>query len=203
MRICASCSHPNSINRNICVACAEPLIRHCSSCGTHNTSNNERCNLCGEPLNIVARAPVSHSPNERLQELLPAMLNVVVLPLGGVPTWFSFDKHEISFGGSPESDVFLPDANLERQHALLVFQKRRYVLLAAKSHNGVYVNGEAVLVSPAVSLEDVIQIKQYTIRMVETYYDLEQLGIRVPMDELSDGPAPSPRMDAVEFHFPS
>ncbi len=203
MRICAFCSHPNSINRNICVACAEPLTQHCSSCGTHNTSNSAQCNLCGEPLNVFARTPVSHPPDERLQELLPATLNVVVLPLRGVPTWFSFDKHEISFGGSPESDVFLPYVNLERQHALLVLQKGRYVLLAAKSHNGVYVNGEAVLVSPAVSLEDVIQIKEHTIRIVETYYDLEQLGIRVPMGEPSDGPAPSSRMDAVELHFPS
>lgn len=201
---CFACSLPNSRSRTTCLACDEPLARPCLSCGTHNISNSGRCNLCGEPLPF---GPSSHPPyalrDGDWNKRLPAPLNLVVAAPNQIPTWYEFKKDEIRIGKRQESDVYLPgDIRIDRNHAKIMVREGQYILLDLKSMDGTFVNGEKVETHRVVYLEDTIQIKEYDIRIVETYTDLDRLGIRFPGVSRPNEPAPPPRKDAIEFSLP-
>ncbi|MDZ7838108.1 MAG: FHA domain-containing protein [Actinomycetota bacterium] len=73
---------------------------------------------------------------------------------------FFIGKDSISIGRSPESDIFLDDITVSRQHAFITSQKESLALEDAGSLNGSYVNGERVD-SCLLKSGDRVQIGKY------------------------------------------
>jgi len=73
--------------------------------------------------------------------------------------WILQDTGEpITLGRSPDCDISIPVRWISRQHAILRYQKRQFVLEDAGSKNGVFVNGQRVLKPRALVDGDLIQL---------------------------------------------
>ena len=73
--------------------------------------------------------------------------------------WILQDTGEqIVLGRSPECDISIPVRWISRQHAILRYQNRQFVLEDAGSKNGVFVNGQRVLKPWPLADGDTIQL---------------------------------------------
>jgi DNA-binding response OmpR family regulator len=73
--------------------------------------------------------------------------------------WILQDTGEpIILGRSPDCDICIPVRWISRQHAILRYQKRQFILEDAGSKNGVFVNGQRVLKPRALVDGDLIQL---------------------------------------------
>jgi len=65
---------------------------------------------------------------------------------------------EITLGRSPDCQICIPVRWISRQHAILRYQNRQFVLEDAGSKNGVFVNGQRVLKPRPLADGDIIQL---------------------------------------------
>ena len=73
--------------------------------------------------------------------------------------WILHDTtSEVMIGRSPDCTITIPVRWISRQHALLRYENRQFVLEDAGSKNGVFVNGQRVLKPYALSDGDIIQL---------------------------------------------
>ncbi|HEY5142430.1 MAG TPA: FHA domain-containing protein [Solirubrobacteraceae bacterium] len=130
------------------------MALHCPECGFVNTDGANYCQKCGAFLgDLQEPAAESSTATYRIDEageLVPVELDdlvaqegaALVVRAGGgrVGESFALDSERVTIGRRPESDVFLDDVTVSRDHALIVRRGGDVFLDDLGSLNGTYVN---------------------------------------------------------------
>jgi FHA domain-containing protein/zinc ribbon protein len=125
---CPQCGHTNPDDANFCSNCGSPLAgRHGD--GEPSTATY-RIDETGELVPVDVDAVVAHEGA------------ALVIRAGGgrVGESFPLGGDRMTIGRRPDSDVFLDDVTVSRDHALLVRRGHDYYLDDLGSLNGTYVN---------------------------------------------------------------
>jgi FHA domain len=125
---------------------------HCPECGFVNAEGANYCQKCGSLLATGAGTGEIQTATYRIDEtgeLIPVELGDVtsqgpalVIRSGGgrVGESFALTGERLTIGRRPDSDVFLDDVTVSRDHALLIRRGDDYWLDDCGSLNGTYVN---------------------------------------------------------------
>ena len=129
---------------------------HCPECGFTNPDGANYCSRCGAYLAGATRENPSSDPStatyriDETGELVPVDVGDVVahegaalvIRAGGgrVGESFPLSADRMTIGRRPDSDIFLDDVTVSRDHALLVRRSGDYFLDDLGSLNGTYVN---------------------------------------------------------------
>jgi hypothetical protein len=128
------------------------VAQHCPECGFTNAEGANYCQKCGA---FLAPGEAKSDPVTATYrvgetgELIPVVLDDVVaqgaalvIRAGGgrVGESFPLDGDRLTIGRRPDSDIFLDDITVSRDHALLVKRGGDYYLDDLGSLNGTYVN---------------------------------------------------------------
>jgi pSer/pThr/pTyr-binding forkhead associated (FHA) protein len=131
------------------------MARHCPECGFTNAEGANYCQRCGAFVGAPEPAPAESSTAtyriDETGELVPVELEDVVAQGGGaalvvragggrVGESFPLDRDRMTIGRRPDSDVFLDDVTVSRDHALIVRRGHEFHLDDLGSLNGTYVN---------------------------------------------------------------
>jgi FHA domain len=132
------------------------VARHCPECGFTNADGANYCQRCGafigQPESAGGSEPSTATYRiDETGELVPVELEDVVRQGGGaalvvragggrVGESFPLDHDRMTIGRRPDSDVFLDDVTVSRDHALIVRRGGEYHLDDLGSLNGTYVN---------------------------------------------------------------
>jgi FHA domain/zinc-ribbon domain len=130
------------------------MAQHCPECGFTNADGANYCQKCGAYLG--ERSTHHHESStatyriDETGELVPVELDEVVADQGAalviragggrVGESFALEGDRLTIGRRPDSDVFLDDVTVSRDHALLVRRGGDYHLDDLGSLNGTYVN---------------------------------------------------------------
>jgi pSer/pThr/pTyr-binding forkhead associated (FHA) protein len=148
------------------------MALHCTECGFVNVEGANYCQRCGA---LLPRADGTGEPVtatyriDEAGELVPVELEAVtahgpalVIRTGGgrVGESFSVAGERMSIGRRPDSDVFLDDVTVSRDHALLIERAGQWHLDDCGSLNGTYVNRERIE-SQRLEDSDEVQIGKY------------------------------------------
>jgi hypothetical protein len=127
---------------------------HCPECGFSNAEGANYCQKCGAFIGQAeGTAEGSSTATYRIDEtgeLVPVELDEVVARQGAalvvragggrVGESFPLEGDRVTIGRRPDSDIFLDDVTVSRDHALLVRRGGEYNLDDLGSLNGTYVN---------------------------------------------------------------
>jgi hypothetical protein len=126
---------------------------HCPECGFVNDEGANYCQKCGAFLGDRTQHAESQTATYRIDEtgeLVPVDVDEVVahegaalvIRAGGgrVGESFPLSGERMTIGRRPDSDVFLDDVTVSRDHALLVRRGSDFYLDDLGSLNGTYVN---------------------------------------------------------------
>jgi FHA domain len=126
---------------------------HCPECGFVNAEGANYCQKCGAFLGDRTQHAESQTATYRIDEtgeLVPVDVDEVVahegaalvIRAGGgrVGESFPLSGERMTIGRRPDSDVFLDDVTVSRDHALLVRRGTDFFLDDLGSLNGTYVN---------------------------------------------------------------
>jgi pSer/pThr/pTyr-binding forkhead associated (FHA) protein len=148
------------------------MALHCTECGFVNSEGANYCQRCGA---LLPRAEGSGEPItatyriDETGELVPVELGDVtaagpalVIRAGGgrVGESFPVDGERMSIGRRPDSEVFLDDVTVSRDHALLIRRNDHWYLDDCGSLNGTYVNRSRIE-SHRLEESDEVQIGKY------------------------------------------
>jgi hypothetical protein len=154
------------------------MALHCSECGFVNTEGANYCQRCGA---LLTRGEISSEPVtatyriDEAGELVPVEIDEVtahgpalVIRAGGgrVGESFPVDRERMSIGRRPDSDVFLDDVTVSRDHALLIRRGEQSYLDDCGSLNGTYVNRSRIE-SHRLAEGDEVQIGKYKLTFHE------------------------------------
>ncbi len=152
---------------------------HCPECGFANAEGANYCQKCGgflAPPTEVAKDPSTATYRiGETGELIPVELDAVVAQGGAlvirsgggrVGESFPLEGERVSIGRRPESEVFLDDVTVSRDHALIVRRGGDWHLDDLGSLNGTYVNRERIE-SHQLDDGDEIQIGKYKLSYLE------------------------------------
>jgi pSer/pThr/pTyr-binding forkhead associated (FHA) protein len=132
------------------------MARHCPECGFNNADGANYCQRCGAFIGQTEAPPAAESSTatyriDETGELVPMEIEDVVAQGGGaalvvragggrVGESFPLDHDRMTIGRRPDSDVFLDDVTVSRDHALIVRRGDEFHLDDLGSLNGTYVN---------------------------------------------------------------
>jgi hypothetical protein len=131
------------------------MALHCPECGFVNADGANYCQKCGSFLGSREDRPGAEPTTatyriDETGELVPVDVEQVVahegaalvIRAGGgrVGESFPLDHDRMTIGRRPDSDVFLDDVTVSRDHALLVRRAGDHYLDDLGSLNGTYVN---------------------------------------------------------------
>jgi pSer/pThr/pTyr-binding forkhead associated (FHA) protein len=148
------------------------MALHCTECGFVNTEGANYCQRCGA---LLQRAEAPGEPvtaTYRIDdagELVPMEIGEVtqngpalVIRAGGgrVGESFPVDGERMSIGRRPDSEVFLDDVTVSRDHALLIRRGDHWYLDDCGSLNGTYVNRSRIE-SHRLDEGDEVQVGKY------------------------------------------
>jgi hypothetical protein len=147
---------------------------HCPECGFVNTDGANYCQKCGAFLGDLGQPAESSTATYRIDEstgeLVPVELDdmvaregaALVVRAGGgrVGESFPLDHERMSIGRRPDSEVFLDDVTVSRDHAILVRRGDEVFLDDLGSLNGTYVNRRRID-SQRLEDGDEVQIGKY------------------------------------------
>jgi FHA domain len=148
------------------------MAMHCTECGFVNGEGANYCQRCGA---LLPRAEGDGDPATATYrigetgELVPVEIGEVtsrgpafVIRAGGgrVGESFPVDGERMSIGRRPDSEVFLDDITVSRDHALLINRGEDWYLDDCGSLNGTYVNRERIE-SHRLQEGDEVQIGKY------------------------------------------
>jgi pSer/pThr/pTyr-binding forkhead associated (FHA) protein len=134
------------------------VARHCPECGFVVAEGANYCPKCGafqgaaEPQQEDATT-ATYVIDDQTGELKPvdvtdvaAQSGALVIRSGGgrVGQSFPMTGEKMTIGRSPETDVFLDDVTVSREHATLVHRGGEWFLDDSGSLNGTYVNRQRV-----------------------------------------------------------
>jgi hypothetical protein len=145
---------------------------HCPECGVVNDEGANYCQRCGaflaqsDPPAGTATAAYKVGETGELEEVsldeVVARGAALVIRSGGGRAGESFplEGERLTIGRRPDSDIFLDDVTVSRDHALLVRRGDGYYLDDCGSLNGTYVNRHRIE-SHRLSDGDELQIGKY------------------------------------------
>jgi hypothetical protein len=125
---------------------------HCPECGFTNGDGANYCQRCGaflapsEPPSGASTATYKVGETGELEEIdlenVVARGKALVIRAGGGRAGESFplEADRLTVGRRPDSDIFLDDVTVSRDHAILVRRGSDYYLDDCGSLNGTYVN---------------------------------------------------------------
>jgi pSer/pThr/pTyr-binding forkhead associated (FHA) protein len=144
---CPECSFVNTDGAN-----------YCQKCGAHLTAPDST----GEPTTATYRVgETGEIEPVQMDEVVASGAGLVVRAGGGrVGETFPVEGERLSIGRRPDSEVFLDDVTVSRDHALLVRRGDDYWLDDCGSLNGTYVNRQRVD-SQQLADGDELQIGKY------------------------------------------
>jgi hypothetical protein len=128
------------------------VAQHCPECGFANAEGANYCQRCGaflvasDPPAGASTATYRVGETGELEEVeledVVARGAALVIRAGGGRAGESFplDGDRLSVGRRPDSDIFLDDVTVSRDHAILVRRGSDYWLDDCGSLNGTYVN---------------------------------------------------------------
>jgi len=133
-----------------CSACGAPMDDQNSTCPSCGVSRSGKTEEFGPVIAEEARAVTGAAPSEG---------PVLVVRKGPQPgERFYLDRNLVTVGRDPESDIFLNDMTVSRQHAVFESTAGPGVTVRdSGSLNGTYVNG-SVRESAVLADGDVVQI---------------------------------------------
>src|SRR5919205_919225 len=155
-------------------AVAARVARHCPECGFVVTEGANYCPKCGAFLGAREKArddvtTATYVIDETTGELRPvdvgdvaAESGALVIRSGGGRTGQSFPLHgeRMTIGRSPDTEIFLDDVTVSRDHAVLVRRSDAWYLDDSGSLNGTYVNRRRID-SHRLDDRDELQIGKY------------------------------------------
>lgn len=158
------------------------MALHCPECGFVNADGANYCQKCGAFIGAVD-APADGTENpvtatyrvgdtgELIAVDLDAAISqgpVLVIRSGGgrVGESFTLDRDRMTIGRRPDSDVFLDDVTVSRDHALLVRRGDELFLDDLGSLNGSYVNRHRIE-SHKLDDGDELQIGKYKLTFLQ------------------------------------
>ena len=147
------------------------MALHCTECGFVNAEGANYCQRCGALLpREQGSGPATATYRiDETGELVPVELDEVtahgpalVIRAGGgrVGESFALEQERARIGRRPDSDVFLDDVTVSRDHALLVRRGDQWYLDDLGSLNGTYVNRTRIE-SQSLQEGDEVQIGKY------------------------------------------
>ena len=149
------------------------MALHCTECGFVNAEGANYCQRCGALLARARGAPASRSRRptastrrasscrSRSSEVTAHGPALVIRAGGGrVGESFAVDGERMSIGRRPDSEVFLDDVTVSRDHALLIRRGDSWYLDDCGSLNGTYVNRSRIE-SQRLEEGDEVQIGKY------------------------------------------
>ena len=157
------------------------MALHCPECGFVNTDGANYCQKCGSFLGALEERAGGEPSTatyriDETGELVPVDVEqvvahegaAVVIRAGGgrVGESFALDHDRMTIGRRPDSDVFLDDVTVSRDHALLVKRGGDHYLDDLGSLNGTYVNRRRIE-SHRLQNGDELQVGKYKL----TYLD--------------------------------
>jgi hypothetical protein len=148
------------------------VAQHCPDCGFANGEGANYCQRCGAFLAATEAPPGATTATYRvgetgeleelkLEEVVSRGAALVIRAGGGrAGESFPLEQDRLTVGRRPESDVFLDDVTVSRDHAILVRRGDAYHLDDCGSLNGTYVNRRRIE-SHRLSDGDELQIGKY------------------------------------------
>ena len=148
------------------------MAQHCPECGFANDDGASYCQRCGAFLAASEQAAGATTATYKIGETgeleaieledVVARGAALVIRAGGGRAGESFplEGDRLSVGRRPDSDVFLDDVTVSRDHALIVRRGSDYHLDDCGSLNGTYVNRRRID-SHRLSDGDELQIGKY------------------------------------------
>jgi hypothetical protein len=148
------------------------LAQHCPECGFQNADGANYCQRCGA---FLARSDSPQEPNTASYKVgetgdieavdldqVSARGPALVIRAGGgrAGETFPLEKDRMTVGRRPDSDIFLDDVTVSRDHAILVRRNGEYFLDDLGSLNGTYVNRSRIE-SHRLSNGDELQVGKY------------------------------------------
>ena len=128
------------------------MAQHCPECGFANADGANYCQRCGAFLGGAEAPAGANTATYRVGETgeieelelsdVVARGAALVIRAGGGRAGESFplEGDRLSVGRRPDSDIFLDDVTVSRDHAILVHRGSDYYLDDCGSLNGTYVN---------------------------------------------------------------
>lgn len=155
------------------------MARHCPECGFVNAEAANYCSKCGAYIGAEDVPKESTTATYRVGEtgeLIPVELDEVVAQEGAalvirtgggrVGESFPLQGERMTIGRRPDSDVFLDDVTVSRDHALLVARQGGYFLDDLGSLNGTYVNRSRIE-SRRLEDGDELQVGKYKLTFLQ------------------------------------
>ena len=151
---------------------------YCSQCGHHNRDAARFCGRCGASLlepdqgeptvsftAVVSDDAAVASSDQRDGHEGAAL--VIRVGAGRQGERFPLAGDRISIGRAPQSDVFLDDVTVSREHALLTRDGGMITIADQGSLNGTYVNRERIDAAVGLADGDELQIGKYRLTYIE------------------------------------
>jgi pSer/pThr/pTyr-binding forkhead associated (FHA) protein len=152
---------------------------HCPECGFVNDEGANYCQKCGAFLGTGEgereATTATYRVDDETGEIMPVDLEDVVakgaalvIRAGGgrVGESFPLEGERMTIGRRPESDLFLDDVTVSRDHAIIVRRGGDYYLDDCGSLNGTYVNRQRVD-SRKLDDGDELQIGKYKLSYLQ------------------------------------
>ncbi len=155
MPYCTNCGNANPDEARFCSKCGSPLVADGlgDSTATISIAGSERSEISSDrQLNPVDAAAV---------DALPSGHALLVVQRGpGSGSRFLLDKDVVHAGRNPDSDIFLDDVTVSRQHAEFHRTGDAFTVTDSGSLNGTYVNRDRID-SVRLTDGDEVQIGKY------------------------------------------
>jgi hypothetical protein len=155
------------------------VATQCPECGFVNAQGANFCQKCGARIAAAAGEDEPVTATYRVGEtgeLIAVDLEAVVASQGAalvirsgggrVGESFPLQGERLAIGRRPESDVFLDDVTVSRDHALLVHRTDGWHLDDLGSLNGTYVNRERIE-SSKLTDGDELQVGKYKLTFLQ------------------------------------
>jgi hypothetical protein len=159
------------------------MALHCPECGFTNAEGANYCQKCGAFIGVTehnrGETGAGQTATYRVGEtgdFIPVEIDEVtgeggaalVIRSGGgrVGESFPLDGQRLSIGRRPDSDVFLDDVTVSRDHALLVRRSGAWYLDDLGSLNGTYVNRRRIE-SHRLEDADELQVGKYKLTFLQ------------------------------------
>ncbi len=153
---------------------------HCPECGFLNGEGANYCQKCGAYLGAQTEARQGEPTTATYRvgetgELIPVDVEAIaekgaalVIGSGGgrVGESFPLERDRMTIGRRPDSDVFLDDVTVSRDHALLVRRNGEFYLDDLGSLNGTYVNRRRIE-SHRLADGDELQVGKYKLSFLQ------------------------------------
>jgi pSer/pThr/pTyr-binding forkhead associated (FHA) protein len=148
------------------------VAQHCPECGFANAEGANYCQRCGAFLAQSETPPGATTATYRvgetgdieaveLEEVVSSGAALVIRSGGGrAGESFPLEKDRLTIGRRPDSDIFLDDVTVSRDHAILVRRGSEYYLDDCGSLNGTYVNRSRIE-SHRLTDGDELQVGKY------------------------------------------